>query len=68
MQFPKRFIVNRDIEPDELSWLPDGIQRDTIVYKCLKFDYGCVSNTGMGVTFDKTGGYPLFELPREALT
>ncbi len=63
-----KFIVNRDIASGELDWLPEGIQKNTVVYKCVLCTFGCCSPFGIACTLDPDGGYPFFELPVDALT
>lgn len=60
-----RWIVTRDVTPEEAHWLGETITAGTTVYRCNKPTYGAVKD--FAATLDPGGGYPFFELPWDAV-
>lgn len=38
------------------------LPKDTELYACIYCTYGCISNTGIALTFSPEGDYPFFEI------
>ena len=60
-----RWVVTRDVTPEECRWLEATVVAGTTVYRCNKPTYGCVRE--FAATLDPKGGYPFFELPWDAV-
>lgn len=59
-------ITTRVVTVDECLWLHEDISADTVVYKYTDHTYGCISSSGVAVTF-KEGVEPFMELPKDAI-
>lgn len=67
-RFTKRapaYIVIRNLKSEEIYGYV--LKKGDIVYRCLQHMYGCISPSGIGCTKDPNGGYPFFEVPKNAL-
>lgn len=60
-----RWIVTRDVTPEECWWLGETVTAGTIVHRCARTTYGAVKD--FPATLDPDGGYPFFELPWDAI-
>jgi hypothetical protein len=65
---PMKYIITRDVTPEECFWLSETVKAGTVVYKTNQHTYGFRSTTGLPVTLDSTGDYPFFEIPVSALS
>lgn len=62
-----KYLVTRDVTPNECDWLKETIKQDTIIYRFYGATYGCISPSGVAVTFSSEGDNPFFEMPYDAL-
>ena len=61
-----KYLVKRNIGKTICPWLDSRIREGTVVYEYTGYTYGCISDTGVAVTF-KEGVEPFFELPLDFL-
>jgi hypothetical protein len=61
-----KYVVIRNVTPNECEWLEETIKKGTEVYKYYNHTYGCISPNGIAVSKEH-GEIPFFELPRNAL-
>lgn len=59
--------VNRDVTPQECSWLMETVTAGTLVYQYIGVTYGCISEDGVAVALEGPDKPPFFQLPRDAL-
>lgn len=60
-----RWIVTRDVTPEECWWLGETVTAGTVVHRCARTTYGAVRD--FPATLDPDGDYPFFELPWDAI-
>jgi hypothetical protein len=60
-----KYVVTRDVTKAECPWLDDEVKSGTQVHRFSGCTYGCISENGTAVTFDKDG--PFCELPDDSL-
>ena len=61
-------LTNRPIDKVECPWLDADIPAGTLLYECTAETYGCIEPDGVAATRDPQGGYPFFQVPRDAVT
>lgn len=62
-----KFIVTRDVSKSECPWLPEDLSAGFVVNQFVRCAFGCITPDGTACTFDEGGGYPFFELPKDAV-
>jgi hypothetical protein len=60
-----KFILTRDVTPEECDWLKRTYVKGEKVFKYTGCTYGCISPKGTACSTD--GEIPSFELPNNAL-
>lgn len=64
----KKYRITRDLIPEkEISGLSNPLTKGAIMYSYEKYTYGCISPNGIALTFDKNGGEPFIEIPKNAI-
>jgi hypothetical protein len=59
----KKYKILRDIGlNDKNNYSEVPLTKGTVVYRCIYPTYGCISHTGIAVTFNTNGDYPFFEI------
>jgi len=62
-----KLYLTRDVTKEECYWLEEDIKAGTVVYEFHGHTYGCISPSGMAVTYSEEGDNPFFELPHDSL-
>jgi len=62
-----KFKINRKVTQEECPWLEETFEIGQIVFEYFGYTYGCVSPSGIPVTF-ALNETPFFEIPADALT
>ena len=60
----QEYVVTRDVTPGECRWLRETVTAGTVVQRFWGVTYGVIGN---GIAVSRDGGYPFFEMPRDAL-
>ena len=57
----------RTVTVEECPWVIDDIEKGTEVFNYIQCTYGCITSSGIAITFQKDGKGRFYEVPKDSV-